>query len=127
MLNIDIFSDFIAVGAKKGISKYASAIMPKNDFEDGMSGYDIESFVKFVVKNQGSNILENFILDSEYGMFCMYYKVRRVEITDEHIQSCIDLVKTLNNMIKDEYRKVVDDIDTDVYVYDVREKENKLN
>lgn len=110
MLNINIFDDFISVGAREGISKYASAIMDE-DFSDGMTGYDIEQLVKVVLsKNQMyANIMEHFSFDSEYSMFCMYYKHHgkglavKQKTTDEAIKKCMEYVIILNSLIRNEY------------------------
>lgn len=118
MLNIDIFDDFISVGAKRGISKYASAIM-NQDFSNGMSGYDIEEMVKIVAMKSESDILQYFSLDSEYGMFCMYYKhnakglALKEKTTNEAISKCTEYVTLLNELIKKEYiNAVMADLDT---------------
>jgi hypothetical protein len=125
MLNIDIFDNFISVGARKGISKYASAIL-KEDYSSGMSGYDVEEMVKLVVqKNQTEdfNISKHFSFDSEYGMFCMYYKVdgeTTLQITEETISKCTEFVTIINNFIKNEYiNAVMGDLDTIPQVYHV--------
>lgn len=127
MLNINIFNDFISVGAKGGISKYASAIMGE-DFSDGMSGYDIEQMVKVVIsKNEAySDILQNFSFDSEYGMFCMYYKPQgkglavKEKTTDEAILKCTELVTIINNLIANEYINAVCSINIKPEIHDTR-------
>lgn len=124
MLNIDIFEDFISVGARKGISKYGSAIL-QEDFSSGMSGYDVEEMVKLVItKTERFDIREHFTFDSEYGMFCMYYKVdgkTSVLITEEVISKCTEYVTILNNLIKTEYiNAVMGDLDIKPQIYDVR-------
>ena len=132
MLNISIYEDFISVGAQKGISKYAHAIMPDRNFEDGMSGYEIEDFIKHIVlgnqfvKDQTasvySDILKSFDFDSEYSMFCMYYKITG-NVTDEHIRKCHELVSIINNLIRNEYVNAITKIDTKVEVFDCRKRE----
>ena len=125
MLNIDIFEDFISVGARKGISKYGSAIL-KEDFSGGMSGYDVEEMVKLVLqKNDMSEyMMQHFTFDSEYGMFCMYYKINGKTsgvVTNEAILLCTDYVKVINNYIKNEYiNSVMEGLDTIPKVDDVR-------
>jgi hypothetical protein len=125
MLNIDIFDNFISVGARKGISKYASAIL-KEDYSNGMSGYDVEEMVKLVLsKNETEdfNISKHFSFDSEYGMFCMYFKVdgkTTLEITEETISKCTEYVTIINNLIKNEYiNAVMGDLNTIPQVYHV--------
>jgi hypothetical protein len=51
MLNINIFDNFISVGAKDEIFKYANAIKPKMGYEVFKSGYDIDDFIKDLVVN----------------------------------------------------------------------------
>jgi hypothetical protein len=123
MLNIDIFEDFISVGAKKEIFKYANAIMPEMGYEVFKSGYDVEDFVKHIVSssNMGfDDILDNFTFDSEYSMFCMYYKKPKGYVTDEQISKCTDLVLILNQMIRNEYLNAVSNVNTNVEIYDTR-------
>jgi len=125
MLNIHIFEDFISVGARKGISKYGSAIL-KQDFSGGMSGYDIEEMVQLVL--QKNDMMEymnvHFTFDSEYGMFCMYYKINGKTsgvVTNEVILLCTSYVKVINNYIKNEYiNAVMEDLDIIPKVDDVR-------
>lgn len=129
MLNITIYKDFIAVNAKYGISKYATEIM-KEDYSDGMSGYDIEEFVKCVCTNSTGfdNILNNFTFDSEYGMFCMYYKMTEgitQKVTDADIKRCSELVSVINNLIRTKYVESTNKIDVSVQIMDVR-KPNEI-
>ena len=122
MLNIDVFSDFISVGAAKGISKFGKAIL-NEDFEYGMSGYDVEDLVKHVVaeNNKITNILQNFSFDSESGMFCMYYKhngqTNRLQITDEVVSKCAELVKTINELMIKKYMEAVSDFNPEPKIY----------
>jgi hypothetical protein len=117
MLNIDIFDDFISVKARTGISKYGTAILGE-DFSRGMSGYDIEDMVKLVLsKNEYHlELLQNFTFDSEYSMFCMYYKIdgkTSGKVTEEAIKLCTELVTIFNNAIKQEYiNQVTRELDT---------------
>lgn len=121
MLNIDIFEDFISVGAKKEIFKYANAIMPEMGYEVFKSGYDIEDFIKHIVSSSlDYDILDNFTFDSEYSMFCMYYKKPKGNVTDEQISKCSDLVLILNQMIRNEYLNAVSNVNTNVEIYDTR-------
>lgn len=129
MLNINIFDDFISVGAKQGISKYVNAITPTSNFSHGVSGYDIEEMVKVVIsKNEAyADIMHYFSFDSEYGMFCMYYKhhgkglATKEKTTDEAIAKCTEYVIILNNLIKNEYiNAVMADLDTKPEIHDTR-------
>jgi len=117
MLNINVHEDFISVGAKDEIFKYASTIMPEMGYED---------FIKQVVTNSNGfeDILKNFTLDSEYSMFCMYYNhnPKDSKITDEHIKSCTELVLIINNAIRNEYMNAVVKINTSVDIADLRKK-----
>ena len=126
MLNINIFDNFISVGAKDEIFKYASTIMPEMGYEVFKSGYDMEDFIKQVVTNSNGfeDILKNFTLDSEYSMFCMYYNhnPKDSKITDEHIKSCTELVLIINNAIRNEYMNAVVKINTSVDIADLRKK-----
>jgi hypothetical protein len=122
MLNINIYKDFISVGAKDEIFKYANAIMPQMGYDVFKSGYDVNDFIKQVVANSSGfeDILNNFIFDSEYGMFCMYYKIPKGVVTDEQISKCTDLVLILNQMIRNEYLNAVSNVNTNVEIYDTR-------
>lgn len=108
MLQVDVFSDFISIGAAKGISIYGKAIL-NEDFSGGMSGYDVEELVKHVLdeNNETKKILDNFKFDSEYGMFCMYYKHRDGKYnnptTEEAIKTCTDLVRSINELMIKKY------------------------
>lgn len=127
MLNVTIYKDFIAVNVRSGISKYATEIM-KEDYSDGMSGYDIDELVKHVCNNSTGfeNILTNFQFDSEYGMFCMYYKLGKgIKVNDEHIKRCSELVSVINNLIRTKYIESTNNIDVSVRVLDVR-KPNEI-
>ena len=127
MLNIDVFDNFISIGARKGISKYGKAIL-NEDFSDGMSGYDVEEMVKLVLdKNQmRESLMQHFTFDSEYGMFCMYFKVdgkTTLEITEETIKNCTDYVTLINHYIKEAYiNSVMSDLNTIPQVYLVKNK-----
>lgn len=131
MLNIDIFDDFISIGARKGISRYGSAIL-KEDFSSGMSGYDVEEMVKLVfTKTERFDIREHFTFDSEYGMFCMYYKVNgntKLLITEKTIKNCTEYVLILNNLIREVYiNSVMEDLNTIPQIYDLRSLKERLN
>ena len=125
MLNIDIFEDFIAVGARKGISKYGSAIL-NEDFSSGMSGYDVEDMVKQVISKNDSftDILNHFSFDSEYSMFCMYYRHEgiksNVKTTDEMITKCNELVTIINNLIANEYIAQLSNVSITPIISDIR-------
>jgi hypothetical protein len=127
MLNIDVFDNFISIGARKGISKYGKAIL-NEDFSDGMSGYDVEEMVKVVLdKNQmRESMKQHFTFDSEYGMFCMYFKVdgkTTLEITEETIKNCTDYVTLINHYIKEAYiNSVMGDLNTIPQVYLVNKR-----
>lgn len=124
MLNIDIFSDFISVGARNGISKYASAIL-NEDYSSGMSGYDVDEFIKFLLNhnNKYTYILENFTFDSESGMFCMYYKHEggnyNVPTTQDAINKCAILVRTINELIYAKYIQLLkqNEFNTEPYIH----------
>jgi hypothetical protein len=123
MLNINIYKDFISVGAKDEIFKYANAIKPEMGYEVFKSGYDIDDFIKDLVANSSGfeDILNNFTFDSEYAMFCMYYKrPKGNDVTDEDIKKCSELVSILNHMIRNEYMNAISVIDTNVEIYDTR-------
>lgn len=125
MLNIDIFDNFISIGARKGIIKFGKAIL-NEDFSDGMSGYDVEEMVKLVItKTERFDIREHFTFDSEYGMFCMYFKVdgkTTLEITEETISKCTEYVTIINNLIKNVYiNAVMGDLNTIPQVYYVNQ------
>lgn len=121
MLNIDVFSDFISVGAAKGISKLGKVIL-NQDFSDGMSGYDVEDLVKHVLveNNKTTKILDSFKFDSEYGMFCMYYKnvdgKCNMPITQEDINRCTELVRSINELMKKRYIAAISDLNHEPYI-----------
>ncbi len=124
MLNVNIFDNFISVGAKDEIFKYANAIKPKMGYEVFKSGYDIDDFIKDLVANSRGfeTILNNFTFDSEYSMFCMYYKRPKEgsDITDEDIKKCSELVSILNHMIRNEYLNAISNVNTNVDIHDTR-------
>lgn len=122
MLQVDVFSDFISIGAAKGIRKFGKAIL-NQDFSDGMSGYDVEELVKHVLyhNNKTTNILDNFKFDSEYGMFCMYYKHEdgkyNMPTTQEAISRCTDLVRSINELMIKKYIESVSDLNPEPYIH----------
>lgn len=121
MLSMSVYDTFISVGVRKEseISKYAVAIMPyMNGWKnDGMSGYDIDDFLKNIVPEL---LLNNFQFDSEYSMFCMYYKLSKKKVTNDDIGRCAGLVRDINNLIKVKYLDTLQNIDTSVNVADYR-------
>jgi hypothetical protein len=125
MLYVDLHEDFIAIGAKEEIFKYATAIMPIMGYDVFKSGYDVDDFIKHVAESAYLNeILDKFTFDSEYCMFCMYYKHPKGKITDEHIQECIDYVSIINHAIRNQYMQVIANLDTNVEIHDIRKNKN---
>ena len=123
MLNINIFDDFISVGAKSEILKYADAIMPEMGYEVFKSGYDIDDFIKHVVNSSPvkEQILDSFTFDSEYCEFNMYYnKPKGTKVTDDDIKACTDLVMMINHAIRNEYMNAISNVNTNVEIYDTR-------
>lgn len=119
MLQIDVFCDFISVGVVSGISKFGKAIL-NQDFSGGMSGYDVEDLVKHVL-DDNPTILDSFKFDSEYGMFCMYYMNEEgkynMPITNEAIKRCVELVRSINELIIKKYIESVSDNNPEPYVH----------
>lgn len=126
MLQVDVFSDFISVGARSGISKYGSAILGNEDFAHGMSGYDVQELVEFVIDKHDKELFTHFEFDSEYGMFCMYYKhngsYKIAEMDYLIIAKCTELVTKINHFIALEYIHAVSDFNTKPIVTDYRKK-----
>lgn len=130
LTTISIHDDFISVGISSkwntSISKYAHAILPEHNYEKtGMSGYDVDDFIKYIVQNSSGfeNVLEKFTFDSEYSMFCMYYNTNDKSIvTQDDINNCMSYVKIINNLIMQKYIQAVSKIDTSINIADLRKK-----